>query len=215
MPGHPFPENAQKLQQEMFEWVCERLELESDVVIRYYLYPDTAAIQEALSLKGHKYVSWDDVEIHTIEPNDNHELVHFITDPIGVPPRVFAEGTVFWLHNDWLGFPVDKVAAFFLAGKRLPRMFELTSYNRLAMIDVGISFPTAASFIRFIVTRWGVGKLLELYEAANGINNYTGFAQAFEIVYSVPLGDVENAWHIYLAGVDISDMRDPAEIPDP
>lgn len=211
LPGNPFPEGAQEQQQALFNHFCERLNLKSDVVLKFYLYPDTASIRDALSLKGHQYVSWDDFEIHTISPIDNHELIHFITGEYGVPPRAFAEGTVFWLHDDWLGDPVDKVAAFHRAAKQLPNMADLTDYNRFSMLDVGISFPTAASFIGFIVDRWGVDKLIELYGQANGLNNFTGFSQAFEIVYGAPLADVENAWYIYLGGVDISDMPDPAQ----
>jgi hypothetical protein len=206
LPNHPFPEGSTENQQAIFDYYCQRLGVESDVSVKYYLYPDTASIRQVLSIKGFQYVSWDDRELHTINPNDNHEVVHFITDAYGMPPRSFTEGTVFWLLDDWAGWPVHKVAAFRMASGNLPNLRQLTDYNTFAPMDPGLSFPAAASFIGFIVDRWGVDKLLELYEVANGVNSYGAFDQAFEKVYGGKAADAEEWWRTFLVSVDISDI---------
>jgi hypothetical protein len=61
-----------------------------------------------------------------------------------------------------------------------------------------VAYPAAASFIGFIVERWGTPKLLELYTATNGVNSSDVFAVGFENVYGVPLAEVEAAWRARL-----------------
>ncbi len=208
LPEHPFPPKAMENQQRMFEYVCNELGVRSDVKIGYYLYPDTATIRRILSIKGYQYLSWSDQEMHTINPNDRHELVHFITDPYGKPPRSMAEGLVFYLHDDWAGYPVDKVAAYRLATGELPPLSTLTSYNEFAQLNAGLTIPAMASFTGFIIKRWGPQKLLEFFGKVNGFNSWNGFEQAFEKVYGVPCTDVESAWHTALKSVDLSDLPD-------
>ncbi|MDH4037589.1 MAG: hypothetical protein OEX18_04665 [Candidatus Krumholzibacteria bacterium] len=194
LPGHPMPEGSIQSQQAIFDAIAARLGVTSDVVIQYYFYPDTTTIREMLSLKGYQYVSWDDYEFHSINPNDNHEVVHFITDPLGRPPRSISEGTVFWMQDEWMGRPLDEVVGEIVRARRLPDMRHLIDYNLMAMEDPNIIIPSAASFVGFIVDRWGTGKLIELYTAIHGVNSADVFAMAFEKVYGVPLAEVETAW---------------------
>jgi hypothetical protein len=194
LPGHPMPEGSQQSQQAIFDAVAARLGVTSDVVVQYYFYPDTTTIRSMLSLKGYQYVSWDDYEFHSINPNENHEVVHFITDPVGRPPRAIAEGTVFWLNNEYDGRPLDEAVGEVVRARRLLDVRHLIDYNLLAMEDPNVSMPSAASFVGFIVDRWGTPKLIELYAAVNGVNSYDVFAVAFENIYKVPLAEVETAW---------------------
>ena len=194
LPGHPMPVGSPESQQAIFDAAAGRLGVTSDAVIHYYFYPDTTTIRSMLSLKGHQYVSWDDYEFHSINPNDDHEVVHFITDPVGRPPRAIAEGTVFWLNDDWNGRPLGDVMGEIVRARAVPRLRELVDYNLLTMGDPNVTMPAAASFIGFIVDRWGTGKLIDLYAATNGVNSYDVFALAFEKVYKVKLAEVETAW---------------------
>jgi len=198
LPGHPLPQGAADAQQQIFDYMAKQLNLQSTVVIDYYVYPDTATIQEMLSLKGHEYVSWDDREFHSINPNENHEIVHFMTDAIGRPPRAIAEGTVFCLHDEWDGRPLDDCVRDLVSAGMLPRLTSLFDYNTLAMADPNITMPAAGSFIKFLLQRWGPGKLMELYAATNGVNSYDAVASAVEQVYGMKLEDVEAAWHAVL-----------------
>jgi hypothetical protein len=200
LPGHPMPEGSMQSQQSIFDGVAARLGVTSDVVIQYYFYPDTTTIRDLLSLRGYQYASWDDYEFHSINPNDDHEVVHFITDPLGRPPRAIAEGTVFWLQNQWGEYPLNDVVAQIARAGKLPDLRHLIDYNLMAMGDPDIYIPSAASFVEFIVDRFGTPKLLELYTASHGINSYRLFAVAFEQVYGVPAAEAENAWHEWLKG---------------
>lgn len=206
-PGHELPDSARTKQQAFFNQCEERLQIESDVVISYYYYPDSLSIRTALSLKGVQYVSWNDVEIHTIRQNDFHESLHFITDYYGRPTRAIVEGTLHWLRNEWGGQPIPKVAAHLLSLNRLPPMELLTSYGSFVDIPVTVSMPAAAGFITYLVDNWGAQKLMELYEAIDGANNYPAFASGFQRVYGVSVADVEKQWRLWLQTIDTSDLQ--------
>ncbi|MFH1754779.1 MAG: hypothetical protein ABIA59_03660, partial [Candidatus Latescibacterota bacterium] len=62
----PFPQGAMEQQQAIHDEYCRRLGITNEDRISYYLYPDTATIQQMLSLKGAIYISWNDREIHTL-----------------------------------------------------------------------------------------------------------------------------------------------------
>lgn len=201
MRARPFPLGSMESQQQLFDQFAKRLGVESDVVINYYLYPDTSSIRQILSLKGHQYVSWDDREIHTINPNENHEIIHFITDEYGQAPRAIAEGTVYWLHGNWEGTTVHVAAAKLLADNRLPTVEDLTNYLTYANIDPGITNPAAASFVGYVVDRFGTERFMELHGAMSGVNSYGLFALAFQKVYEVPCREVATEWRIVLSNI--------------
>jgi hypothetical protein len=209
LPERPFPSGSVENQQRIYDHFAGRLGIgDSDVVIGYYLYPDTATIRKILSLKGYEYFSWDDRELHTINPNENHEIIHFMTDVYGVPPRAIAEGTVYWLHGAWQDQPYNELAARALAAGALPSVADLIDYNRFASIRSHLSIPAAASFVDYIVSRWGTEKLIELYTAIAGFNSYDPFSTAFKKVYGQPCEDVEQQWHLVLSRVE---LEEPAQ----
>lgn len=214
LPGNPPPKGAIAAQQEWFDYYAQRLGVKSNVVINYYFYPDTATIRSMLSLKGYQYTSWDDREIHTINPNDNHEVVHFITDPYGKPPRSIAEGTVFWLQDDWNGKPILPTAAGLLKRKRLPPLQDLTNYNQFTLIDPNESIPASAAFVSYIVNRYGTKMLLEFYKALNGVNSYQAFSGAFKKVYGIEATQAEKEFHAALAMIDTTTAGKKPNGPD-
>ncbi len=198
MDEQPFPAGAMTAEQNLFNRYCSSLGITSDVRIDYYLYPDSATIRKMLSLKGVFYVSWDDNEIHTILPYEDHEIIHIITDPYGIPPRSICEGTVYYLHGNCLGQPFHPVSRKLLGQKRLPSLVELTSYNDFTKMPSQLSLPAVSSFVAFVCHTWGGGRLIELYQAAKGQQNSRDFSTAFEKVYEVSLKEAEIRWRQFL-----------------
>lgn len=194
LPGSPMPAGSREAQQAIFDSIEKRLGLQSNVVINYYFYPDTTTIRSMLSLKGYQYVSWDDVEFHSVNANDNHEVVHFMTDPVGRPPRAIAEGLVFWLHDDVDGVPVAEAMKTLVNADLMPPLKTLFDYNVFATVDPRISMPCAASFVGFLVDRFGMEQLMALFAAANGMNSYDAVAMAVNKTYGIPLAELETAW---------------------
>jgi hypothetical protein len=195
LPERSFPAGSIENEQRLFDNFATRLGLESDVVVDYYLYPDTATFQDVMRSKGYQRVDYDDKEIHTINPNDDHEIIHMMTDEYGKAPRMIAEGTVFWLHGEWRGKPVDELAADLLAAGDLPTVIELTHFDHFDVIGARRAIPAAASFVGFIVERWGTERLIELYKTVPASDSHEAFSRAFERVYGVPRSEVEEQWH--------------------
>jgi hypothetical protein len=211
LPDRPFPTGAIDNQQRMFDHYADLLGVRTDdIKIGYYLYPDTATIRKILSLKGYYYISWDDQEIHTINPNDDHEIIHFMTDPYGVPPRAIAEGTVFWLHGNWYDKPIHQLAAYNMSNGNLPSIDALVNYGKFVSIDANYSIPAAASFVGYIIQRFGMEKFIDFHKVVNGANSYASFTQAFEREYGVPCEQVESEWHDMLSKVKV-EFEEPSE----
>ena len=198
VPERPFPEGSIENQQQLFDYYASRLKIESDVVVGYYLYPDTATIRKVMDISEYQYVSYTDREIHTINPNENHEIIHLMTDEYGVPSRAILEGTVFWLHGAWDGELVHAVAARHLAAGNLPSLEEMIDQTKRIELDYNVWMPAVASFIGFIVDVWGTERLLQLYGAPTGQTSYAPFARAFEMVYGKPCEEVEKEWRSVL-----------------
>ncbi|HEU4928646.1 MAG TPA: hypothetical protein VFU38_02365 [Candidatus Krumholzibacteria bacterium] len=194
LPGHPMPDGSRESQQAIFDSMARRLGLEPQIVVNYYFYPDTTTIRKMLSLKGYQYVSWDDREFHSINANDNHEIVHFMTDPIGRPPRALAEGTVFWLHDDVDGVTVEEAMKRLIQQNAFPPLRNLLDYNLFMSLEPQISMPCAASFVGFLVDQFGTQKLMDYFAAINGMNSYEAVALATNKVYGIPLDELETAW---------------------
>lgn len=194
----PFPTGSIESQQRLFDHFSNRLGLESDIVIGYYLYPDTATFREIMRSDSYQYVAYDDLEIHTINPNENHEIIHMITDLYGRAPRAIAEGTVFWLYDEWKGKPINEQAVYYMAKGELPTVQQLTNLDDFNYLSTSKSIPAAASFIGFIVDRFGTEKLLELYKAIPEHGPYAAFARGFEEVYGTPCEEVERQWRLWL-----------------
>lgn len=203
LPGHGYPEGALESEQQMFDFYCKQLTAADDMRLSYYLYPDSTTIQEMLSLNGVQYISWDDREIHTIFPNNDHEIVHFITDQYGVAPKAIAEGCVYYLQGGWNGRPSHVLARELLLGNQLPLLSQLLNYGDLVDLDVNLAMPAAASFFGFLYEQKGPRKILELFRAVNGANSYPTFAVAFEKVYQIELGEAEKRWRAFLFSVPV------------
>jgi hypothetical protein len=195
---------AMDRQQAIHDEYCKKLGISSDERISYFLYPDTTKIRELLGLKGDFYVSWNDREIHSLEPVNGYEVIHLITDPFGTPPKSLCEGTAFYLQGGFLGRPIHPTAIVLLAQKKLPSLTSLIDYNTFARLPIDAKVPAITSFVAFLVETWGPEKLIQLYRAAKGTNAYTTFGPSFERVYGIPVSEAEIRWRQFLARTAIS-----------
>jgi hypothetical protein len=198
LPGHPMPQGAPEAQQGRFDYAADHLGIQTNAVINYYYYPDSTTIQRMIGIKGIMYVSWDDYDFHTIEPADDHEVIHFITDSFGRPPRSIAEGTVYWLQDRWGSMPLDDQLRRLVRESKVTPLVQLFEYNEFARADPEWSMSTATAFVKWISERWGKDGVLNLYRAINGMNAYLPIAKAFEATYGMPMDKAEQEFHAWL-----------------
>ncbi|HET6349705.1 MAG TPA: hypothetical protein VFH88_11545 [Candidatus Krumholzibacteria bacterium] len=198
LPGHPMPQGAVQHQQQLFDVDAAILGVKSDVVINYFFYPDSLTIRKMNSIKGDMYVSWDDYELHTIRPYDDHELIHFITDRIGRPPRSLAEGTVLWVQNQEPNSLLDQHMRMLVKADKVTDFISLFDYNTFARTDPKASIPTAAALVKYLEEKWGKQKLMDLYASVNGMNSYQTVSKGFEAVYGEPMDKTEANFKLWL-----------------
>ncbi len=199
LPGHPMPEGAPQAQQQIFDYIDSRLDLKSKLVIGYYFYPDTATIRQMLNTKAYQQVNWESAEIHSINANDNHEVVHLMTDTLGRPPQAITEGTVYWIQDEWNGKPIVDCMRELADRRMIPTLASLLDAAVFARADPNLTMPASASFVGFLVKRWGPGNLISLYSALDGAKDFETVAPAFEKVYGLPMPQIEDAWRRALA----------------
>ena len=198
LPGHPMPPDAPQQQQQIFDIYADALGVKSDAVINYYFYPDSATIQKMIGIKGDTYVSWDDYDYHTIRPADDHEVVHFITDAIGRPPRSIAEGTVIWLQDRWGKVPLDDQLRVVVRDNKVTPFTSLFEYTAFSLTDPSYSLATAAGLVKYLVEKYGNQNLIELYRSINGMNSYVAISKAFESVYQTPMDKAESDFRLWM-----------------
>ena len=198
LPGHPLPQGAVEQQQQRFDAAANILGVHSDAVIKYYFYPDTLTIQKMNGIKSDMYISWDDYEFHTVRPADDHELIHFITDSIGRPPRSIAEGTVVWVQGHWNEYSLDQIFTMLVEQQKVANFQDLFEYNTFQRMDSNISIVTSAAFVKWFVETWGKDNLMELYRAINGMNSYLTVAKGFESVTKVPMAKAEQDFRLWM-----------------
>jgi hypothetical protein len=198
LPGKPMPAGAPEEQQARFEHCVSQLGVNSDVVINYYFYPDTLTIQNMIGIKGVMYTNWDDYEFHTTMAGDDHEVVHFITDSVGRPPRVIAEGTVIWLQDRWGNQTLDEQISSIVRRNMVAKFTDLFEYDNLARADPESVMATAAALVKYLVETGGREKLMELYRSIHGMNTYLPISKGFEAVYEKPLQQTEQEFHQWL-----------------
>lgn len=204
-----YPEGSIELQQRIHDNYAIRLGIprENREDISYYLYPDTASIRDALGIKGYMHVDYKRREIHTINPVDDHEIVHLLTDPFGTLPKVLAEGTAFYLMDDFNGEPILRVAQDVLRAKQMPSLAQMLDSSTVRRLDPAILLPAAASFVGYLIEVGGTERFLELHRLSRADLRYDGVAAAFEEAYGAPLREAEAMWLRVLARADFSEVE--------
>jgi hypothetical protein len=157
------------------------------------------------------YVDYVRRDIHSVNPVDNHEIVHLLTDPYGTLPKTLSEGTAFYLMNDLQGEPIQPLAQRLLREGKLPTVPVLLSPRSIDQIDHTLLLAAAASFVGYLVEVGGQQPFLELHRETNVYAPYDAFAKSFEHVYGKRLEDADAAWRRTLDRADFSQVGDDSE----
>ena len=195
LPGHPMPEGSQPSQQMLFDTFANKLGIKSDIVINYYFYPDTTTIKKMLSLKGYQYVSWDDLEFHSINANDNHEIIPLHDRPHRASAArvrrrhgLLAAGRLQWRAGR--GCHAQARARELRPAAAQPARVQSAHVARPGCLPCRARLLSSVSSS----TDSGAPKLLELYAAVNGMNSYEAVAMAANKVFGMPFSELETAW---------------------
>lgn len=208
----PYPEGSIAFQQQMFDSYAQRLGIpeQKRPEISYYFYPDTTALHAATGVKTESYVDSRRRQIHSIHPVEDHEIVHFLTQPYGTLPTVLMEGTAFYLMDNLEGARITPLAQELLRSKRLAPVKVMVDPSAMKRFEAAILVPSAATFIGFLVEGYGAEKFLELHRIVPVDVGYDGFAQAVETAYGKPLTELEAEWIQTVANGRLTTSEKPA-----
>jgi len=201
-----YPEGSQDYQQALFDNYCTRLGVpEADrPKVNSYFYPDSATLYSMIGEKNLKKSYWDEKEVHSVYPVDDHEIIHIITKPYGVLPFAITEGTAFYLIGDYKGRPVLQVAQQILADGNLPRLAALLEQGAMVRINPEFVAPAAASFVGYLIEMYGPDKFLDLHRKANAASSPMEFEKGFQEVYGFSAAQAETEWTTLLRKLDFS-----------
>lgn len=197
--------------------LSEWLQVSPPERIRLVFYPDSATKTEQT---GHIGAGWATdntlVEIHNevVQLDPYHELAHIVAGALGSPPALLNEGFATWsaeqLGADALaqlgnpGRTVDEVACAHL--DELFTLRELLARDDIGGPDsrAGLSYPHAASVVRFLVTTRGIERFRDAYRTLRGSSESAVLernAESLERIYGQPLEALEREWQRSACGV--------------
>jgi hypothetical protein len=79
---------------------------------------------------------------------------------------------------------------------QIPRLVNLTDDERWKAYDSSMAYTTSASFLAFVLDRYGATPLRQIYYVDSA-----GFAAAFRSAYGRALDDIETEWLAFIAGL--------------
>lgn len=170
-----------------------------------YLYPSGAEAGFAKDLGGgnHSGVAYPETEtvkVVIVAPLDGntlsllaHEANHvFIRNGLGRPGTTFInEGLASALVSERLGAAGQATYHQWIRNRRgqIPRLADLVDDERWRSYDSSTTYTTSASFLAYVIDRYGAAPLRQTYYAPSA-----GFAAAFRQAYGRALEDLEAEW---------------------
>ena len=206
LEGSDYPEGSRDFQFNLYVSYAARLGISRDdwLPIDYYFYPDSTTMQETIGTTSAIKVDYDAREIHSLNPVDNHEIVHLLTHPYGVPPKWIAEGTAFYLIGSFAGEPIQIAAQKLVLANNMPELAKVFNPVIGNQISPERIIPTSASFVGYLLEFGGPQKFLELHREINKKSGYGALAAAFESVYGGSLEEAEVVWREILRTADFT-----------
>jgi hypothetical protein len=197
-----------KVSEESFSKIVKTLKLKKDFPkIKYFLYETNEDKLRATGDEGNANTNRVKFEIHAVY-NDEvkavgpHEIVHLLTNHLGVPSYVLSEGLAesfedYWTnetngelrrlnHDDW-------VKEFLNTKKYIP-IVNLFDDSRFWDYDDTISYPESGSFVKYLIKTYGVDKILGLYKDIKRKDSVQKDLSTFRKIIGKELTEVEKDW---------------------
>lgn len=197
-------------QQAYHDWLEAELGVSLAGKMEYRKYRDRSHMYAATGAQGNAWASPDPPEVHTIWPRDNHETVHVLSALFGRPTDFFNEGfavayQVDPLNGDlvarWSGTPVHAIAAGLRRQGNLPPLATWVETSSFRTRPDGQSYPTAGSFVRYLIDTHGLAAVKDLFARAGGHSDSLATVRAtFRAAFGIGLEEAEAGWHAILDG---------------
>lgn len=164
--------------------------------IRYHKYRSDARKEELTGRPGGAH--FDSNVLHATSYNDRHEIVHVLTEPWGHGSPFLSEGLAVHLAGSWYDRDVDDFTKMVIRTSGMTPLRQLADSKTFASLPIGVAYPQAGSFVRYLVRNYGMESLKKVYVASGQQESYADVSKRFEQVYPKSLEDLERDWWDYL-----------------
>jgi len=195
-----------KRREKVLKDICDFLGVSFDRRVNFFLFPDAPSKRWCIGHQGDG-LAFDTTiaEIYNEETRVDpaHELTHIVASQIGSPPALMNEGLAVYMQRDhkWDDQHIDTTASELLLKGKLVPVDELIRRNEIGSRpdDGEVAYPQSASFVKFIIDRYGREQFLKLYAGlrVGADDNATRFSN----ILGVELGVAEREWKKSLRGM--------------
>lgn len=191
-------------------WLEHELALAPNRRIEYRKYRDATHKRLHTGDGGNASAEPAAWRVHTIWPRDNHEVVHvLVNNLVGEAPALFSEGVAVAHQADpvggdgtarWSGTPLHDLARGFLEEGALPALDDVVTSTAFRKHPDAITYPSAGSFVRFLVDERGRHALWDFLRATSPGDGSDAVRSSFVDSYGVSLDLVWRDWREFLVG---------------
>ncbi len=190
-----------------YTWITAQLSITPSRTINYYKYSDVAQKRRLTGKIGNAFADTNTFSIHTILTWDDHETTHLIVSSLGTQAGLFEEGLAVAFETDpynnsfvayWNGQPTHAWAKQFLQQGKLPDLTGILDNTNFRAVDPMITYPTAGSFVGYLVAQYGTAKVLLLFPGASYTDAPAVNLARFQTVFGVSLVQAEQDWRAFL-----------------
>ena len=187
-------------------WAVGRLGVQPPRKIGYYKYTSRQDMGDHTGkYNTNGYADASAFEIHTLFSSDNHEVVHLYMSLIGDAPGLFSEGIAVAFSTNpsagdfdskFDGVEVHAAARTYLETGQLvlplDRILDNASFRDIP--DSVLSYSEAGSFVRFLIDRYGLDRVLALFPGGSYTDSAAAVRSRFEAAFGVTVAQAEAAW---------------------
>ena len=196
----PFPPEDMKRESELIEGIAKDLGIKKiEGRINYYLYPDEETFMKILDRPKYRTAArWDRKELHDVKSFNDHEIIHLILYDLGFPPIGVSKGFVFYYRAKYNGWDMHVRSKRFLLAQQIPALYKTINPDKWRLADASVVVPAWASFVEYLIDKYGLDKFKELYSVTSGMTEEGPFSTRFKDVYGIEFQDADRAWRLYI-----------------
>lgn len=184
--------------------VLASFSLPDNVYFESYIYPSPEAKQRLIGAGNTDIAKPWSGQIHlsrqSLEGSLKHELVHAAAAPFGFPivraslSTGLVEGVAMAVDGEWGNRTLHEYAAALRRAEIAPPIDGIMSFWGFASHQSSVSYVLAGSFCRYLIDRYGMRNLMQLYRSLD-----------YRAVYGRTLGQLALEWEAYLDRVPLDD----------
>ncbi|MBN2071757.1 MAG: hypothetical protein JW814_09900 [Candidatus Krumholzibacteriota bacterium] len=200
LPEKPFPQEDMDRLVKLADQITSDFGIKKiEGEIEYYLYPSEDRFMKLLRRKRYQQlVSWERKEFHSVESFEDHDMIHLILYDLGVPPMGLAKGVVFQYREPIHGWDLHNSAKQDLMNKRLPALYKTLSKSAFTKTDVSVTVPSWGSFVKYMISKYGIEKIVKLYKGTDGADDFESFNKLFKELYGDDFPRIDQQWRWFL-----------------